>query len=258
MADIAGMIREAFLRRGLDPDVGMKIASIESRMNPNAKNPRSSAGGLFQFIDSTAAQYGLANKFDPRASAEAAADLTGDNAKLLRGKLGRDPSAGELYLAHQQGGGGALKLLSNPDAPAAALVGEKAVALNGGRPGISARDFASLWDAKINGAKVLPAEAGGSPAGPAAPGGSPIPSMVTQPGATEALPLAPESSQTGNEPSLAGILTAALGAFAQKPAGNAPAGAAPLPMPAAPPKRPNLANILAGTSSPLLIGRPVA
>ena len=36
-----------------------RVAQIESSMNPRAQNPRSSAGGLFQFIDSTARQYGL-------------------------------------------------------------------------------------------------------------------------------------------------------------------------------------------------------
>ncbi len=122
-------------------------------MNPRAKNPVSSAGGLFQFIDGTAKQYGLADRYDPTQAADAAARLTNDNRNLLRQKLGRDPTPGELYLAHQQGGGGALKILQNPDAPAASLVGTKAVIQNGGNQGMLARDFASLWQAKMDGTK---------------------------------------------------------------------------------------------------------
>jgi hypothetical protein len=122
-----------------------RTAQIESGGNPNAQNPNSSAGGLFQFIDSTAAQYGV-NKMDPASATEGAARLAADNAAHLRQALGREPSAGELYLAHQQGAGGAAKLLLNPDAKAADIVGTEAVRLNGGDPATwTAGDFARRW-----------------------------------------------------------------------------------------------------------------
>jgi hypothetical protein len=54
-----------------------------------------------------------------------------------------------LYLAHQQGGGGASALLSNPNAPASAIVGDAAVNLNGGAPGMTAGQFADQWTGKI-------------------------------------------------------------------------------------------------------------
>lgn len=151
---VEGIINEAFRRYGLDPAVGLRIAQIESSLNPNARNPRSTAGGLFQFLDRTARQYGLTNKFDPAANADAGARFTRDNVNLLRSRLGRDPTPGEIYLAHQQGGGGALKLLQNPDALAASLVGERAVTLNAGRPDMRARDFAALWDGKMSGRQM--------------------------------------------------------------------------------------------------------
>jgi hypothetical protein len=47
---------------GLPKGYLKRTAQIESAMNPNAKNPRSSAGGLFQFINATAKDYGLTNR----------------------------------------------------------------------------------------------------------------------------------------------------------------------------------------------------
>lgn len=120
-------------------------AKIESSLNPNAQNPNSSAGGLFQFINATAAQYGLTNRFDPVAATDAAARLARDNKNRLKPVLGRNPTGGELYLAHQQGGGGASKLLRNRNARAVDVVGSAAVRLNGGSDSMTAGQFADLW-----------------------------------------------------------------------------------------------------------------
>lgn len=172
MSAIANLIAAAAQRYGVDPQALTGIGKLESGLNPNAKNPRSSAGGLFQFIDSTAARYGLSNRFDPAAAADAAARLTRDNGTSLSKVLGRAPTGGELYLAHQQGAGGAAKLLANPDAPAASLVGAKAVALNGGQPGMTASQFAGLWDKKFGSAIGQAYSAPPGPAGQAPTPGS--------------------------------------------------------------------------------------
>jgi hypothetical protein len=137
---------------GLPPGYLDRTYMIESGGNPNAQNPNSSAGGGFQFIDSTARAYGLTDKFDLNAAADAAARLASDNRDILRKALGREPTAAELYLAHQQGGGGAARLLSNPDALAVDIVGAEAVRLNGGSAGMTARQFAGLWINKFNNA----------------------------------------------------------------------------------------------------------
>ena len=97
---------------------------------------------MFQFIPSTARAYGLSDPSDFRASADAAARLARDNARTLRSFLGRDPTPQELYLAHQQGAGGARGLLSRPDALAVDVVGRPAVVQNAGRPDMTAREFA--------------------------------------------------------------------------------------------------------------------
>lgn len=131
-----------------------RIRQIESAGGRNTYNPKSGAAGDFQFIPSTARQYGLKDPYDLNQAADAASRLTRDNADFLRQRLGRDPTAGELYLAHQQGAGGAYKLLSNPDTPAGQLVGAKAVAWNGGDPNAPAFQFASKWLSKFDDGKT--------------------------------------------------------------------------------------------------------
>lgn len=160
MVDLASLFAQTEQQYGLPAGYLGRTAQIESSMNPSARNSNSSAGGLFQFIDSTANQYGLANRFDPIAATDAAARLARDNMGVLSGSLGRAPTAGELYLAHQQGAGGASALLSNPSAPAASVVGSAAAGLNRGA-GLSAGDFAAQWLGKFG--EGAPAMAGASP-----------------------------------------------------------------------------------------------
>ena len=73
-------IHEAAREFGVDPGLMEDIAYFESGLNPEAKNPRSSAAGLFQFIDASWKQVmrelGLSeatSKLDPIANARAAA-----------------------------------------------------------------------------------------------------------------------------------------------------------------------------------------
>jgi hypothetical protein len=143
--EIFDVISSASEKYGIDPKSMMAIAKLESSFNPKAKNPRSSAGGLFQFIDSTAKGYGLDDRFDAAKASDAAARLARDNSNAFNKRFGRSPSAGELYLMHQQGSGGALRLLSNPNKRAVDIVGRDAVRLNGGNLNMTAKEFANLW-----------------------------------------------------------------------------------------------------------------
>lgn len=145
---------------GLPSGVLSGIATIESGGRADAANPNSSARGLFQFTNGTAKQYGLTNPLDPIASTDAAGRLAADNAKALQA-AGIPINAGTLYLAHQQGAGGAIKLLSNPNAPASSIVGDEAIRLNGGHQKMTAGEFANLWMGKIDG--VMGGGAGGAP-----------------------------------------------------------------------------------------------
>ncbi|MDF1778784.1 MAG: transglycosylase SLT domain-containing protein [Rhizobiaceae bacterium] len=146
---IHAIITDVAVKNGINPHVFLHMAKIESAFNPNAFHPKSKACGLFQFILSTAKAYKLTNCRDPRANAEAAAMLFKDNARYLRNVLGREPSAGEIYLAHQQGAGGAAKLLTHPHKLARDIVGAKAVTMNGGHLRMTGIEFAQLWTSKF-------------------------------------------------------------------------------------------------------------
>lgn len=148
--NIMEYLREVEQKYGLPQGYLARVRQIESRNGQDTYNPKSGAAGDFQFIPSTAKAYNLSDPYDLYQSADAAGRFARDNANVLRNKIGRDPSAGELYLAHQQGAGGATKLLTNPDAPAGQLLGTKAVAWNGGDPNAPASQFASKWMAKFS------------------------------------------------------------------------------------------------------------
>lgn len=144
--DFAGYEAEA----GLPSGFLNTMAIIESSGNPSAQNDSTSAGGLFQQIDSNAAQYGVSNRFDPVQSTEGAVAFAQDNTVYLAPRIGREPTGAELYLAHQQGPGGAASLLANPDKLAVDIVGADAVKLNGGSLDMTAQEFANIWINKYN------------------------------------------------------------------------------------------------------------
>jgi len=111
-SDIQAYIDNAANQYGVDPGLMSVIAQIESGGNPNARAGSSSAAGLFQFTSGTAAQYGLANPFDPQQSSNAAAQLIRDNYNSLSSVLGTAPTDWQQYLAYQQGTAGAKALLT--------------------------------------------------------------------------------------------------------------------------------------------------
>lgn len=99
-----------------DREYAYRMAAKESAFNPNAVSP-TGAKGLFQFTGGTGRQYGLVDRAgdlrsNPEANTQAFVRFTQDNRNTLRQALGREPTYGELALAHQQGAGGALALLT--------------------------------------------------------------------------------------------------------------------------------------------------
>ena len=137
-----------------------RTAQIESSGDPSAKNSTSSAGGLFQQIDKNAREYGVTNRFDPMQSTKGAVKFAQDNQRTLRIVLNREPTAAELYLAHQQGGGGASALLGNANENVVSVLtrvydgnaerARDAVRLNGGQESMTAGEFANIWINKFN------------------------------------------------------------------------------------------------------------
>jgi len=164
---IAVALRSAGERSGVDFGYLVDTAVRESSLNPSAKARTSTATGLFQFLESTwlgvmkeegprlgYSQYAdqitkngsgkyvvedpasrdaiLKLREDPQVAADLAAAYTKDNGDFLTERFGRQPSAGELYIAHFLGASGADRLFSaglkNPDQAAAPLFPEQAAA----------------------------------------------------------------------------------------------------------------------------------
>lgn len=215
--EVEDAIAKAAAQWGVPLDSMRAIAKLESGGNPLAQNPSSSAGGLYQFIDSTGKQYGLTNKYDAYASADAGARLMRDNYNALSSTLGRAPTTGELYLAHQQGLGGAQKLLSNPNSPAVNIVGRDAVALNAGSSDMSAQQFAQQW---INKADAL---ANGQ--GPTIANASQLGIASLAPAAATSLPTVQETAAADPMSGIFGLL---MQSQMQRPAPVPVAAAAPV------------------------------
>ena len=160
-------LKQAADESGVPFDYLVKTAKRESNLNPDAKAANSSATGLFQFIEQTwlglvkrqgpqmglteeanaiqqdrsgryavtdpdTRQQILALRKDPTLSARLAGVFTAENKTSLKDALGRDPSGGELYIAHFMGAGGARELISqaanNPDRSAASVFPDAASA----------------------------------------------------------------------------------------------------------------------------------
>jgi hypothetical protein len=166
-SQIAGAIRQAAATTGTSFEYLLTTAQIESRLNPAAQAPTSSAGGLYQFIDQTwlgtvknaGPSFGLGRyadaivqgpdgryevpdpaaraavmklRSDPAVSAMMAGAFARNNAAQLAASLGRKPSEAELYVAHFLGADGAARLIAaaagHPRADAAAMFPQAAAA----------------------------------------------------------------------------------------------------------------------------------
>lgn len=144
-------IRQGADRTGVSFNYLVKTAQRESALDPEAKARTSSATGLFQFIDQTwlgmvrseGAKHGLDDaaqaivqgndgrlsvpdaamrdrimslRKDPEIASTMAGAFTQRNAEQLRSSLGREPTGGELYIAHVLGSRGANELISSAQA----------------------------------------------------------------------------------------------------------------------------------------------
>lgn len=149
-AGVTGAIQQAAKATGTSFQYLLATAKVESNLNPDAAAKTSSAGGLFQFIEQTwlgtikeagpslgygryanaisrtdSGRYVVANpeakaeilklRQDPTANAMMAGVLTKSNAAVLSQKLGRQPTDGELYIAHFLGAKGAATLIGQSE-----------------------------------------------------------------------------------------------------------------------------------------------
>lgn len=124
-----------------------KVVGTESGGDPTAKNPKSTATGAGQFIDSTwltmMSKYRpdlvkgktepqiLAMRNNPTLSREMIGKYAEENGAALK-KANLPVNDGTLYLAHFAGAGGAKKLLkANPNASAESILGSDVANANG-------------------------------------------------------------------------------------------------------------------------------
>lgn len=220
--NVPSVVTAAGSKYGISPEYMARTFQIESGGNPNAYNAQSKAAGPFQFVPSTGAKYlNGASPFDVAGSADAAARLAADNKGALTQALGRAPTDAELYLAHQQGATGAAKLLANPNARAGDLVGNSAIASNGGNPNAPASAFTTLWQTKFNGGV-----------------GRSIPAAAVSPNVTATGPVLNGPAVPGAVAPLAAALTPASPAPAPAAQPMPPLQAAPVPIPNAAPTPP--------------------
>lgn len=83
-AQIEEMVMSTARQNNISPELFLRIAKCESGLKPDATNPKSTASGLFQFLNSTffnyAQAYGLPidDKNDPEIQAELAARMIAD------------------------------------------------------------------------------------------------------------------------------------------------------------------------------------
>jgi hypothetical protein len=177
-------IQKAAEATGADFGFLMRTAARESGYRPNAHASGSSAAGLFQFVEQTwlgavkrfGAKHGYAGyaslihesgdgklsvadgaakkavmalRLDPNASSLMAGELAEANCTYLKGRVGRDPTSGELYAAHFLGPRGSAELIeamhSRPGASAAHLFPDAAEA----NPAIFYRDGHSCSVAEV-------------------------------------------------------------------------------------------------------------
>jgi len=202
-------IQRASQATGVDFSFLMRTANRESGFNPQAKASSSSAAGLFQFVEQTwlqtlkthGSKYGYARyaelitkgadgkfhvdgsearravmdlRLDPHAASLMAGELASDHAAYLKGRVGRAPTAGELYAAHFLGPQGSAKLIeamqSRPEAKAAHLFPDaaranKAIFYREGRAASVAEVYANLTKTGGAGPATEPREAAPEPDG---------------------------------------------------------------------------------------------
>jgi hypothetical protein len=105
--------RAAIARATRNPDMQAYLGNLVAKESPRPNDvSRTGARGPFQFVPGTARQYGLTDPDNPDAAAQAALQLTGDNAAQFTKRFGRPPTMQELAVMHQQGAGGGGNLMA--------------------------------------------------------------------------------------------------------------------------------------------------
>lgn len=203
---VAAPARSPLLSLGRGDDYFGRTASAESSNDPNARNPRSSATGLHQFLRGTwdglmksNPELGLTadGRTDPEQSNRAMRAFTAQNADALRAK-GVEPNDRNLYVAHFLGAGAAPNFIGavqqDPSVPAASLVSAQVAAAN--RPVFFNRDGSPKTAGEVY-ERMTARFGNGSTAVAALGGGQPAPVQVAQAGGDTRADLPPQGADAG-------------------------------------------------------------
>jgi hypothetical protein len=152
-AEILDIIEKEAKAHGIPPEDFLRFAYIETggRFDETASRGPNGAKGLFQFVPSTARQYGIEGReLDPMANTEAAARLYMENRRSIvrshemtdRSYLSANeaPNGLDMYLAHQQGAGGYRSIQNAIDEGHFSRRDTRAHLLNN----VSAKDFEAV------------------------------------------------------------------------------------------------------------------
>lgn len=116
---VSAALRAMSTRYDIPYEHCLGIAKIESALNPFAKT--GSYKGLFQLDDVQFAKHyrdRTGDIYNPMHNALAAGSLLTEEAIRFRAVMGREPTAHDRYMVHQQGMAGYTTHLKFPEAPA--------------------------------------------------------------------------------------------------------------------------------------------
>jgi len=134
-------ITKAAVASGGDPATLLTIGKMESDLGRVPTNPRSSASGLYHFLDENkrwATNTGVPYGDTPESQTAAMAAKMQSDAELFRRRTGRDPQPWEHYILHYQGGPLGTQLLTmHPRTPMTAALGPRAGEILRANPNLS-------------------------------------------------------------------------------------------------------------------------
>ncbi len=116
--ELDSLVEQTAQRHGLDPRHLRRYVQLESGGRVDAVSPSGRHFGLLQLDKDEFARRGGKDPTNPAENLEIGARWLRENKEALTRRLGREPNATELYLAHQQGLGGVSSHMAAPDKPA--------------------------------------------------------------------------------------------------------------------------------------------
>ncbi|WP_049175091.1 transglycosylase [Acinetobacter ursingii] len=146
-------------QEGISPSVALTIAHIETggTFSHTAKNPTSSAYGVYQVVDKTWKNLGGGDKNNLDEQIRIGLKHIKQADAYMRKQLGREPVDSEQYLGHLLGPAGATKVLkADPNTPLIDVVrsydakNADVIVKNNGMLGMTAGEAINKWRGKWN------------------------------------------------------------------------------------------------------------